>query len=491
MSPIATAARKTEAQNRARQQQALSFGKTAGLSGGAEGIFRRLAKGVNINPELEGSDIFNQASEAFKRFEGDQSVQTVGGAGPDIPAAGPITPPAPPVTPTLTHQATATSGQAAAATPSPSVPTDKQVIGKQPFTEAQEGIDQQAQQRNELVDAVVKAIQDKPTQASTFEKVFGAESSIQQFFSPALKTAQQQVLDVEGALSNLPEDIQKRFEDVGISDPQRARIETQERGELTKQFDELTRGITRLQTGLELQLGLGEKEFDAEIKDSQRGIDEAIFRLENLGLPGAQVDLIKRELENNLQKAVEGRSELRTIATEARAEQKAEKKITAEQKQAKEDAVQEILTNTQNFLTQAGVVPTTAFAQVISDVQDMLSKGATISEVQLAITQAIGENPQVREFITDQFKIHKANLKKALAGKAVKDTSVKVNSSNKILLAASHPDIYSSPDDVPDNTSDLPPEHLQEIATRQGSDIDRILAGLLSGGGGEDEDDKK
>ena len=96
MSPIATSARKTEAQSRAGQQKAIAFGKTAGLSGGAENIFRSLARGGTVSADLQGSDIFIQASEAFKRFQGDQSVQTVGGAGPTPPPpAGPITPPAP------------------------------------------------------------------------------------------------------------------------------------------------------------------------------------------------------------------------------------------------------------------------------------------------------------------------------------------------------------------------------------------------------------
>lgn len=266
------------------------------------------------------------------------------------------------------------------------------------------------------VEEIVKAIQGLgDLRGSAFDNLFGEDSRISRFFAPSVKAVEEQILDTEGLLTNLRTDIVEGERDVGLTQGQFRRIEAKERGELVTQLDQLVRTQTRLKAGLDTQILLSEKEFESTLQGAQDNINSLIFQLEQEGIADqAEIDLIKRALEDELQKDSARASEDRQIAREIRQEEaqiEAEKRAVTEQERAdaadaqkaREDAVRDILLSAQDFAIQAGVVPSENFQKVIEDVTRMAEEGKSLAEIQLAVLKAIGENPEVRAFINGEF----------------------------------------------------------------------------------------
>lgn len=234
---------------------------------------------------------------------------------------------------------------------------------------------------------------------TAIDRLYGEDSRISQFFQPAIQTVEEQLLDTEGFLTSLSGDIKERHEDVGLTTAQKNRIESKERGELVDQFDKLTRSHQRLRSGLDIAMDISDKEFNAIVDDSQKAIDTAVFELENTGMEDAELELVKSALNQQLQRDTEWRSEERNIATEIRAEELSDRKLTAQQKEEKRVQVEGVVSDILNFVFEAGAGPTDGFDKVIADVQAMLDRGASVSEIQLGILKAVGTSQKVRDYI--------------------------------------------------------------------------------------------
>lgn len=283
-------------------------------------------------------------------------------------------------------------------------------VEEDPFATAEQRIGEIFEGKEGDVSQIVEAIQGLgDLRTSAFDRLFGEESRISRFFAPAIQAVEEQILDTEELLTSLRGDIQESFEDVGLTQPQFRRIEAKERGVLVDQMDKLARSHARLRSGLDIQLQLSDREFQNTILGAQDNINALTFQLEQSGIADQeQINLIKRALESDLQEAATIAAENRQIASEIRQEQA---QIRGEDRAAQEQRkkqVQEILLSAQDFVLKAGVVPTGNFQQVIADVLRMADEGATLSEMQLGVLMAIGDNPQVREFINSAFQSAKS-----------------------------------------------------------------------------------
>ncbi len=289
--------------------------------------------------------------------------------------------------------------------------------GEDPFATAEQKIQDIFAGREGDVNEIVEAIRGMgDLRTSAFDKLFGEDSRISRFFAPSIQAVEEQILDTEGLLSNLRGDIVERTQDVGLTQAQFRRVEAKERGALVDQMDKLVRSQTRLRAGLDIQLSLSDREFEGIIQSGQDDIDALIFGLEQSGqLDEQEIELARRSLEFNLQETItetaenrkiasEMRAEGRDINAEIRAEQAIIREETREEKAAKGEALQGLLSEMQNFVLEAGVVPTGNFQVIMDKALADFAAGKTLAEIQLDLIRAIGDNPQVRSFIESNFQ---------------------------------------------------------------------------------------
>ncbi|HEC64957.1 hypothetical protein LCGC14_0568120 [marine sediment metagenome] len=282
-----------------------------------------------------------------------------------------------------------------------------------PFATAEQKIQDIFAGREGDVSEITEAIRGMgDLRTSAFDQLFGEDSRISRFFAPSIQAVEEQILDTEGLLTDLRGDIVSRTKDVGLTQAQFRRVEAKERGALVDQMDKLVRSHTRLRAGLDIQLGLSDKEFDTMVQSGQDNIDALIFGFEQSGqLDEQEIDLARRALEFNLQETVtetaenrqiasEFRAEGRDINAEIRAEQAQIRGETREDKAVKEEGLQTLLSDMQNFIIEAGVVPTGNFQEVMDKAMADFAAGKTLAEIQLDLIRAVGNNPQVRDFIT-------------------------------------------------------------------------------------------
>jgi len=240
-------------------------------------------------------------------------------------------------------------------------------------------------------------------QQSAFDRLFGEESRISSFFEPSIRQTEELISDIEADLGNLEGDIVERFQDVGLTTAQQTRVTAKERGALTKQLEEATRSFERLTSGLDIALDLSDREFNAVIGDAQTAVDSALQELEATDISEAEFAVVEAALNEQLQQNVENRQEERTIAAEIRQEKAIQAELSEEEKLNQKAQVNTILQEALNFVVQSGVQPSEAFLKVVRDANALLEGGATLSEIQLGVMQAITGNQQVREFIKSQF----------------------------------------------------------------------------------------
>lgn len=288
--------------------------------------------------------------------------------------------------------------------------TSEATDGQLAFEKAQAGIEAAGLEKSKLVDSVLDAIRNQPSQKTAFDRLFGKGSRVSDFFQPALIKVEEQILDVEGLLESLRSDISERTRDVGIEESARRRLEAVEREPLTTQISQLTRAQTRLKAGLDVAIRLSDKEFEALQADAQKEVDAAVFELEQKDVSRDMIALVKANLQADLDRATEARREERAIAAEQRDEEAAIAKETRQETQARKDAVSDALANAMETAVAAGVIPGEQFQKVIDDANRMLEAGKSISEIQLGILRAIGENPRVRDIINAQFARAKSRL---------------------------------------------------------------------------------
>lgn len=310
---------------------------------------------------------------------------TIGGAGTGTGGQADIT---------TTTTPGETTEAPAATTPAATTSTDPA------FTSAQSFLDQLRADREESYQPIRDAQQDlQATQESTFERLYGADSSLQTFFNPALATLEQTVLDIEEDLDTLGEDITTRFKETGLNQAQFSNIEAKERSGLIKDLDRATRAFERLTAGREFVMEMADKEYEAELALGQQAIDYAVQEFEALGMPEAELAIFQFALQEQYDRNAEYRAEERLLAAEAREEAQRQKELT----EANKDALNDVFSTVTEMVLGAGVVPSDNFEKVIQDAFEMVEEGEPISLIQTKILQAVGDNPAVRSYITKIF----------------------------------------------------------------------------------------
>lgn len=298
----------------------------------------------------------------------------------------------------------------------PTQPITDQVSTSSLFDAATTKIKEVLGGRDQDIGQIVKAIQGLgELRTSAFDKLYGEDSRISRFFQPSLRAVEEQILDTESLLTTLRSDIQESQADTELSQAQFNRIEAKERGTLVDQFDKLARARSRLQAGLDLELQMTDREFQNTLSAAQDNIDALTFELEQSGLADeTEIGLIKQALQADLNEQAATLAENRKIAQEIRAEEaqiRAEDR-TEKAKNTKEraDAVKDILAKAQEFVLEAGIIPTNNFKKVIDDATRMAEEGKSLAEIQLGVLQAIGSNPDVRNYMNLQFQAAKDKL---------------------------------------------------------------------------------
>jgi len=358
--------------------------------------------------------------------------------------------------------------------------TKDEPVEAEPFNAAKAELETIFKGREGKVDELVKAIQGKSTtRESAFDRLFGEESRISRFFAPSVQAVQEQILDTEELLTNLRTDIQEGEEDVGLSQGQFRRIEAKERGDLVGQLDKLTRSQSRLQAGLDTQILLSDKEFNNVMQEAQDGIDALTFKLEQEGVADeAEISLIKRALEDDLNQQSARAAEDRRIAEEIRIEEAQIRQESREEKaqsqQFRKEAVRDILLQAQDFVLEAGVVPTENFQTVINDVNRMAEEGKSLAEIQLSVLKAVGQNDQVRQFINLSFQKAKKSVSTARGGSGKSASGPKLSSTQVTNLLAAGAD----PATLPTHASQLTQD---QAKTLSGNNLIQALIGGDSG----------
>lgn len=290
----------------------------------------------------------------------------------------------------------------------------EEVEGNTAYDDALKKLEDVYGRKDESVQKIVDAMKGlTETRQSAWDKLFGEESKISRFYAPAIQAVEEQLLDTEELITNLRGGLEERLETAkggqGVTQSQFEHIYSKERTGLVDQFDKLTRSMTRLKAGLDTELLLSEKQFDMEMQGAQEQIDAMKFGLEQEGFDDAEISMIMADYENQMQEQMNRAQEDRQIAAEIRAEQRAMEKETREEETARKENVQSILQNAMDFVLQAGIIPTDKFQKVIDDANKMLEEGKTLSEIQLGVTRAIGDNPQVRNYINSLFQQSKGS----------------------------------------------------------------------------------
>lgn len=293
-------------------------------------------------------------------------------------------------------------------------PIEPEKIGTDKFAKAKEDISKILEGQEDKVDEIVKAIGGlAEVKQTAFDKLFGKESKISSFYAPSVQAVEEQILDTEELLTNLKMDVQKGLETGEVTQSQFRRIEAKERGGLIDQMDKLVRAKSRLQAGLETQMALSEKEYDMVVEDAKQGIEALKFSLEQSGqFDQMQIGLIEKALDFDLDQDILAAKEVQKKAAQIEEEEATQEEETEKEKAKKIKDVEEILMDAQDFVVKAGAVPSEKFKKVISDAMQMVEEGATLSEIQLGVMQAIGQNPKVKAYIEKQFKKAKGGGKK-------------------------------------------------------------------------------
>jgi len=193
---------------------------------------------------------------------------------------------------------------------------------------------------------------------SAFDKLFGTESRISQFYAPQIKAIEEQLIDVEGLLSKLRPKMEEAYKGVGKSEGGLDILETRERGKLTDQYSDLLRNKARLETGLETQMKLSEKEYDLLTKNA-----EDVYALEYEKLKGIK-----------------------------------------DKNEALEKGVETALSDIQEFVISAGVIPSENFQNVINNAMQQINEGKSLAEIKYGMLRAVGMNPQVKKYVEMAFR---------------------------------------------------------------------------------------
>lgn len=328
---------------------------------------------------------------------------------------------------TATRPATADTGE--------TVRTSREAAGttvsEDPYEKARSQLEEVVGRKDERVDRVVEEMKSLgETRTSAFDKLFGPESSLSRFYAPSIQAVEEQILDTEELLDELRTDVQERNEDTGLTQSQFRRIEAKERGDLTDQLDKLVRAQTRLRAGFDQQLQMSQLEFENTVQAAQDGIEALKFELQNTGMEDAEIALITRALEEDISQRAAQASEDRQIAAEIRQEKRDQEKETSAERKEKEQALDDILQSAMDFVLQAGVIPTGNFEKVIEDAKKMFEEGATMSEIQLGVLRAVGDNPAVRSYINTQFGAKKTS------GSGKKLTRGDLSTDQELLLSS-------------------------------------------------------
>lgn len=278
------------------------------------------------------------------------------------------------------------------------------------YMDAMSKIEQMAEEKDMKVEEIVQLMnKQSEIKQSAFDKYYGEGSKLATFYEPALTMVEQQILDVEGLLDTLEEDIVDSTKDVGLTTSQLNLIKGKKGGELTKQLSQLSRTQESLMAGLDVTLLLSEKGFESEVGAYKDQIDAAIFGLENSGMPQEQIDLMKMGLQQQYQQDLITVYEMKDIAAEVRAQQQYEENMSVQEKKDKDAAFEGAVTEITNMVLSAGVVPSESFNKMVKDLQQMYAEGKTLSEIQIAAIQTIGMNPQVKEYINSAFSKAKSS----------------------------------------------------------------------------------
>jgi|ETNvirnome_2_300_1030623.scaffolds.fasta_scaffold00122_8 hypothetical protein len=362
--------------NRVKLAQARARNSTTSPITQQSGIDTRVVSGNTLYRQTESGKFSKNVPEGY---------QVVGGVLKPIPGG-----------------ATAPTGTEA--TPEPTTPTTSADVGgsvgtdvteSAAFTGAEKGLeDIHTLRQKDIADIVSKINENTTGQKSAFDRMFGEDSRFSTYYDIPLTTIEEQILDIEGELDSLEEDVFESTKDIGLTEGQRRRITSKERAPLTKEMDQLVRSQTRLQAGLDREIAMSTLEFNEIVRQQEQGIAALQFELEaNTNLDNQTVQLITTGLQQQFQRDTQLLGEQMQIATEQRA-------ATA----ADQAALDLILDNTINFLAEAGVTPTAAFQDVARVAQERAERGESLGEIKAGIMQAIGANPRVAQFLDNQFK---------------------------------------------------------------------------------------
>lgn len=213
---------------------------------------------------------------------------------------------------------------------------------------------------------------------TAFDKLFGEESRLSSFFQPSLQRVQEQILDVEGLLENLGKDVTERFQDTGVTEAQRRRVEAVEREPLTAQLSTLERAQRGLLSGAELEQQRAEREFGFISDQAQAGVDSLVDQLKNSGFDDTKISLIQTALEQQLR-------------TEA-AQQKAESDTEADRLSSFEKGIEDI----REFVTKKGVITKKFSDEVVPEARRRLAAGEDVQSILADVGFAVSQNPTIR-----------------------------------------------------------------------------------------------
>ena len=174
--------------------------------------------------------------------------------------------------------------------------------------------------RDELVQRYLdEAAAQKNLRADTFTRLFGPDSRLAEFYSPNLKAIQAQISGLTGDLTNLDENINSRFGGQVLTDAQKAKIGQQERGQLTRQLDDMTRAQQSITDALNLDRTLSEAEFNAVIDDATNYLGMLETQYRELGMPEQQIQFLTNAVANQFNREATMMAEQMGIAEELRA----------------------------------------------------------------------------------------------------------------------------------------------------------------------------
>lgn len=155
--------------------------------------------------------------------------------------------------------------------------------------------------------------------SDTFTRLFGPESRLAEFYSPSLKAVQAQISGLTGDLTNLEENISSRFGGQVLTEAQKAKIGQQERGQLTRQLDDMTRAQQSITDALNLDRTLSEAEFNAVIDDATAYLGALETQYRELGMPEEQIQFLTNAVSNQFNREATLMAEQMGIAEELRA----------------------------------------------------------------------------------------------------------------------------------------------------------------------------